>query len=508
MPGRLDRLDRLAPVRSGATGGGIGVCSTPLRPGDRRLPDPTAIAHDRSSVRTTDYLIVGAGASGLAFADTMLAGSSAEIMLVDKRSGVGGHWRDSYPFVRLHSPSAYYGVNSMALGDDRVIDSGHNKGFYEQATGAQITAYFDAVLAQRVESSGRGMFLASHEFLGINDGIAGIRDLSSGRVGEVAVRRRLVDARYQEASIPATHRPSFSIDAAAAFVPVGLLPDQATEFDVITIIGAGKTAVDACLWLLDHDTDPDRIRWIRPRDMWFTDRAGLQPLDQVGSIINGLADDAEAGAEAANLVDLCHRLEQAGRFMRLDDRTEPTMYRGTMLSRSEWKSLQQVRNVIRLGRVRSIDSHRIHLDDGEMATGSDTLHVDCSARGLAASPPVPIFDGDTIRMQQVRHNSPTFNAALIAFIESHRDDDVERNRLAPPNPFASTPRDMAMMFARTWITEGLWRAEPDVQSWVEASRLNLLRGLAERSTDTTVIAGVSRFLTHVGTATKRLPTLD
>ena len=82
----------------------------------------------------TDYLVVGAGASGMAFTDTLLAEPDADVVLVDRRHQPGGHWLDAYPFVRLHQPSAYYGVNSMTLGNDRIDDSGPNAGFYERAT--------------------------------------------------------------------------------------------------------------------------------------------------------------------------------------------------------------------------------------------------------------------------------------------------------------------------------------------------------------------------------------
>ena len=39
----------------------------------------------------TDYLIVGAGMAGLAFADALIAASDADVMLVDRRHGPGGH---------------------------------------------------------------------------------------------------------------------------------------------------------------------------------------------------------------------------------------------------------------------------------------------------------------------------------------------------------------------------------------------------------------------------------
>jgi cation diffusion facilitator CzcD-associated flavoprotein CzcO len=50
----------------------------------------------------TDYLVVGAGASGMAFTDALLANSEARVVLVDRRHRPGGHWLDAYPFVSLH----------------------------------------------------------------------------------------------------------------------------------------------------------------------------------------------------------------------------------------------------------------------------------------------------------------------------------------------------------------------------------------------------------------------
>ncbi|MEQ1493083.1 MAG: NAD(P)-binding protein, partial [Terricaulis sp.] len=80
-----------------------------------------------------DYLIVGAGAVGMAFADTLLTETTATIALVDRHHRPGGHWNDAYPFVRLHQPSATYGVNSRELGSGRIDTHGLNKGFSELA---------------------------------------------------------------------------------------------------------------------------------------------------------------------------------------------------------------------------------------------------------------------------------------------------------------------------------------------------------------------------------------
>ena len=42
----------------------------------------------------------------MAFADTIVANTDAEVVLVDRRHRPGGHWLDAYPFVRLHQPGA------------------------------------------------------------------------------------------------------------------------------------------------------------------------------------------------------------------------------------------------------------------------------------------------------------------------------------------------------------------------------------------------------------------
>jgi cation diffusion facilitator CzcD-associated flavoprotein CzcO len=114
----------------------------------------------------TDYLVAGAGASGLAFADTLVAeAENVEVTVVDRRQAPGGHWLHAYPFVRLHIPSAYYGVNSLALGEDRIDEAGENAGFYERATGEQVREYF-AEAAVQLTASGRVSVLTGHEYLG------------------------------------------------------------------------------------------------------------------------------------------------------------------------------------------------------------------------------------------------------------------------------------------------------------------------------------------------------
>ena len=69
----------------------------------------------------------------MSFVDTMLDESDASFLMVDRHHMPGGHWNDAYSFVRLHQPSAFYGVSSTELGSNRIDQSGPNKGMYELA---------------------------------------------------------------------------------------------------------------------------------------------------------------------------------------------------------------------------------------------------------------------------------------------------------------------------------------------------------------------------------------
>src|SRR5215467_16187422 len=111
----------------------------------------------------TDYLVVGAGAAGMAFTDAVLAHSDATVAIVDRRHAPGGHWVDAYPFVRLHQPSAYYGVASLALGEDRIDEDGPNAGFYERATGNEICDHFSRALDAQI-ASGKVRFLPMTDY--------------------------------------------------------------------------------------------------------------------------------------------------------------------------------------------------------------------------------------------------------------------------------------------------------------------------------------------------------
>jgi hypothetical protein len=180
------------------------------------------------------------------------------------------------------------------------------------------------------------------------------------------------------------------------------------------------------------------------------------------------------------------------------------MYRGTMLSAAELEKLRTIEAVIRLGRVRGIETDRIVLDHGEVAAGREVLHVDCTAFGLNNAPATAIFGDGRIVLQQVRYLSPSFNAALIGFVEAHRDDDADKNRLCPPHAYPSSPAHWPRMMCGTWTAEARWLSEPDLAAWIGESRLNLMRGLPDHFGERRVQAAVKRYLGNVTEAIERI----
>ena len=51
----------------------------------------------------------------MAFTDALIDHADVRVAMVDRLHGVGGHWLEAYPFVRLHQASAFYGVESTLL---------------------------------------------------------------------------------------------------------------------------------------------------------------------------------------------------------------------------------------------------------------------------------------------------------------------------------------------------------------------------------------------------------
>lgn len=452
----------------------------------------------------TDYLVVGAGAMGMAFTDALIDHADVHVTLVDRRHAAGGHWLDAYPFVQLHQASLFYGVASTVLGTGAVQQSGPEAGLQERARQSEVRAYYDDVLHRRFLGSGRVAFLGGHEYHA--DGSSHLATSRvSGESVRVEVRRRVVDSTYVAPTIPATTPPPFAVADDVHVAAVNQLAALAEAPSSYVIVGSGKTATDGIIWLLLNGVAPDRIVWVRPRDPWMLNRAVVQPDPVVALGLS--ADTMAAAASAESLDDLFLRLEAAGVMLRVDTDVVPTMAKTPTLATWELDLLRTVDNVVRLGHIRHVNGREIVLEAGVVPLAPGSLVVHCAASGLQYPPLVPVWGPDKIRIQTIRAGFPCFGAALVGYVEATRDDDRERNRLCPPNTLPDNPANWARMQVRGTIASRRYGAEPDIAAWANGCALNPARIEPSRRDDPAVRAAAARVAEHAEAGLARLSEL-
>ena len=413
-----------------------------------------------------DYLVVGAGASGMAFADAVTRHANVHVALVDRRHGAGGHWLDAYPFVRLHQASSFYGVGSTLLGSGSLQREGPEAGLHQRATAAEICAYYERVLNEQLVPSGLVQFHPNCEYLGDGSFVSRL----SGERYEIGRDCRIVDARYLAPEIPATTEPPYRVSDGVRAMPVNDLPKLQTAPREFVIVGSGKTATDACVWLLANGVDPDSICWIRPREPWMLNRAVVQPDPAL--FIGMAADIMEAACEAASPDDLFLRMEAAGVMLRIDRSVTPTMAKTPTLAEWELDLLRSIERVVRLGHIRRVEPRRIELTEGDTRIDKHAAVVHCAAAGLQYPRLIPIWGERSITIQPVRAGFPCLAAALIGYVEATREDDDEKNRICPPSPLSDTPTDWALMQALGGRASLAYNAEPDIKEWADGVALN------------------------------------
>jgi hypothetical protein len=452
----------------------------------------------------TDYLVVGAGAMGMAFTDALIDHADVHVTLVDRRHAAGGHWLDAYPFVKLHQASLFYGVASTVLGSGAIQESGPETGLQERARRAEIQAYFDDILHRRFVGSGRVTFLGGSEYH--TDGTSHlVTSLVSGETVEIGVQKRVVDATYLSPTIPATTPPPFGVADDVRVVAINELARLEAAAKSYVIVGSGKTATDGIVWLLANGVQPDRIVWIRPREPWMLNRAVVQPDPAVA--LGLAADTMAAAADAESLDDMFVRLEAAGVMLRIDRKLMPTMAKTPTLATWELDQLRTIENVVRMGHIKHVTPREIVFDDGSVPLATGALVVHCAASGLRYPPLVPVWEPDKIRLQTNRAGFPCFCAALNGYVEATRDDDRERNRLCPPNTFPNSPPDWAEMQVRGTIAARTFGAEPDIAAWTNACALNPARIEPSQRDDPAVQAAASRLADHAERGLERMTQL-
>ena len=154
---------------------------------------------------------------------------------------------------------------------EKKTPRGSIRGFIAFLSLDEIQTYFKAVMEEQFLPSGRVHYFPNSTYLGEGQ----IRNDKTGEITQVDIKKKTVDARHLNTSVPATHQPNFTLDKEVVFAPLNHLP-EALDHPHYCIIGGGKTGMDAINYLLEQGIAADNISWVISRDGWLIDRATAQ----------------------------------------------------------------------------------------------------------------------------------------------------------------------------------------------------------------------------------------
>lgn len=447
-----------------------------------------------------DYLVVGAGAMGMAFVDTILAETRKTVVMIDRYARPGGHWTTAYHFVRLHQPAASYGVNSTRLEHDGLEEFGWNKGLTDCSTRDDVCAYFDRVMKKTFLPSGRVQYFPKCDYIGEGK----FRSILSGKTYSVAKDTCIVDATYSRTVVPSMRPPPYDVASDVDIVTPNDLAEVPRRYERYTVVGGGKTSMDACLWLLENGITASQITWIRPRDSYLLDRSKFQPGPQFAAQVrDSVQGSVESVMAASSLGDLLKLQVAKQLLLQLDEKVMPTMFHCATVSLLEFEALKEIKSVVRKGHVTSVTREEVTLEHGSYKPDPDTIYIDCSAGGIPKVPPVPVFRSRNITLQPVRYCQQTFSAALIAHVEATYEDEKLKNELSGPVPMPNEPIDFPLIMLQTNLNTIGWLKQPQTVSWLGRSRLNMLKSIIPDDPEQTA-AYNQKTIMILGAASKKI----
>jgi hypothetical protein len=280
--------------------------------------------------------------------------------------------------------------------------------------------------------------------------------------------------------------------------------------DKFVILGAGKTAMDVGIWLLRSGANADDIIWVTPRDSWLLNRNNTQPgAEFFHQTMGGQGAIMSALAQATDADELFEQLEKAGVMLRINPATKPSMFHYATISKGEVAMLQDIKNVVRMGRVRSIDTGGMQMEQGDYPVQRNPVYIDCTATAVERRPVVPQFQGDLITLQMIRVPQPAFSAALTAFIEARFNDDETKNRLGVPVPLPDGIAQYPAANMTNMMNQVAWTQNELVRDWILSSRLDgfgkMIASIKPDEADK--IAVMTQFRSHAMAAMGNIPKL-
>mmetsp|Transcript_31682 Transcript_31682/g.57711 ORF Transcript_31682/g.57711 Transcript_31682/m.57711 type:complete len:517 (-) Transcript_31682:223-1773(-) len=405
-----------------------------------------------------DYLVVGAGAMGMAFADEIVHKSNCSVVIVDIRKSPGGRLHEAVKRGRLLRPSSsllscstpvssptvsgseagdvFFPMSTNESGDEMpstplaqqppgtpgqpprtpgawfppptpyALNSRPLDGFLseEGATSSEATMleYYKSVL-QDLEDTGRVRFFPEASYF--NKLLRSV----SGKVWKVRATK-VVMANYGEAR--SKQAPLPSLQGITVCMPEDpLVRNDAPEY---LVVGGGKTAMEAVLWLLKKEVDPEAITWILPHDtaFWLRERKPpATPKSKARQV------SREVGTE------------------KFQTQADLKKFQCAALSNRELKDLGSVTNIVRLGHVMGAEPSRLILERGQVPLQPGVVVLDCND-SLQDHKAVPIWQPGKLVLQTLANCRRAKSAALIAAIELQPGRDEEKNLFKPARPGA------------------------------------------------------------------------
>ena len=409
-----------------------------------------------------DYLIIGAGISGLSFADTLLQEREVKIAIVDRYPRPGGAWNSTYGHAKLAQDPTQFGLPSFTIAQHLAAQQlSANRNAISQI---DILDYFVALMKDHVLKTGRVHYFPSSEHLG--NGL--VRNKETGNTTRFQVSQKIVDTGRaadwtKTESVPCL-RFDKNIRVIGPHVLATLPPALVKSHSSICILGAGGAATDSALYLLSLGVSPDSIAWVKPRETWFLDPAMSGPLIAL--------DLARLVRQASTDQQLLAQLEASRHLSRICSDETPEMYHADVRAEPEIAPLRTITRVIRKGHVHRISEIGLMLDRGVEPMPPRTLYVDCTAGPVLRRKPPRIFSENKIILQACCLADPGFSARITAAIEVMEHATETKNALCVPISRPDTPLDLLESLLTSLSNLERWRSHLSLRHWLSIHQLD------------------------------------
>ncbi len=305
-----------------------------------------------------DYLVIGAGASGMCFVDVILRYTDKSVLLVDRRDGVGGHWRSTYPYATLHVPPERYGIESIPL---------------RSHTRQGILDHFERALDH---------FKTHKQFTFQPNTEIHTEEL------DLDEYRYIVDARYNQVLQYGS----------PCVTPWTLpMPDKSTSY---AMFGNMKTCLDTCRMLYQHGCRDLTIVLQHAQYYFFQDRI---PFNRKSFYIYKWFH---------RTMPMITKLKWLfGSYYMFLGSSPTCMYQGDIW-RDEFEMLKSVK--LSVSDAHFCNGSLFTKDGREFVSNDECTIIDCRHSTETFTDPKPLMNDKSIVLQQLFVNHPCFSATTIA----------------------------------------------------------------------------------------------